>query len=150
MRALTRRHGRLIVEAAVLAGMLSFASTDPDAFTLIIGLSFIPLWFIAGGIWLYLRSKDHTARELGFELQPLRDRVVDARTSFFAATAGAIAGLIVAARAVSLIGPVPRWVFLVIIAFAMIENIVPGLGWMAAWRRVWLPQLRRQVEPSED
>jgi hypothetical protein len=64
----------------------------------------------------------------------LRARVQDALALAIAQTVGGGLGLIVVLRALSLIPPVDRGVFLVGISFALLMVAAPAVNWLLTWK----------------
>jgi hypothetical protein len=64
----------------------------------------------------------------------LRARVQDALALALAQTVGAFLGLIVVLRALEIIPPVDRGVFLVGLGFALLMIAAPAINWLITWR----------------
>lgn len=77
------------------------------------------------------------------DLETLEQDVANSGTRAYISTAAAIAGTFVLLRAFLLIDPIPRWVFLVVIAYVMSVSSVPAIDWLVRWRPVWTDLLRR-------
>ena len=72
------------------------------------------------------------------EIISLRARVQDALALALAQTAGAVLGFLVVLRALNLIQPVDRGVFLVGLSFALLMIAAPAVNWLVTWRP-WKP-----------
>jgi len=64
----------------------------------------------------------------------LRVRTQDALALALASSVGGLLGLIVVARALNVVPPVDRSVFLVGLAFALLMIAAPAVNWLAIWR----------------
>lgn len=64
----------------------------------------------------------------------LKIRVQDALALLLASTTSAVLGVLVVLRALNVIAPVDRAIFLVGIAFALLMLAAPAVNWLVVWR----------------
>lgn len=138
---------RLLVQLVLLPGfMVSVAIVDENVFVLLVVVALAVFLVFNWAVHLFQRRLKRIA-DADPAYGPMDVLDQDVQNSFTRAvisTASALAGVLVLARAAQLIDPVPRWVFLVIIAYVMSASSIPAVDWLVRWRPVWRDLLKRR------
>ena len=117
---------------------LYVASTwDPQGFSTFIGFVLLlppGFTFAVAGVLIW------TSRQAP-DVETLRERADDATTAALQSLGAALVGAVVLATNVAHI-TIPGKPALALLAWVCLLIGVPALGWLAAWRRHWLPLLR--------
>lgn len=127
--------GTRIAAAAALFLLLCFLEAvtgDLFSFLVAVGLIIVPSLSWAT---FYFFARRAVLPDAPFAL---KIRVQDALALSIASTVGAFLGLIVVLRAVNIIGPVDRSVFLVGLSFALLMIAAPAVNWLVVWTP-WRP-----------
>lgn len=121
---------RLAGSAALLAALAFLQITLPGAFPVVVALVLIVTPFVnLAAYWFFARRA----------VQPdapftLRVRTQDAMALLIASTTAAVLGVITVLRALNVIDPVDRAVFLVGLSFALLMTAAPAVNWLLIWR----------------
>ena len=121
---------RLLLAAMVFTALVLLQVTVPDILPVIVAIALIVLPIVqwaAVGFFAARSLEDPT-------IISLRARVQDAVALALAQTVGAFLGALVVLRALNIIDPVDRSVFLVGIAFALLMIAAPAVNWLATWK----------------
>src|SRR5690348_11100353 len=125
---------RLIAAVLVLVSLAVLNLVIPEALPYLVAIALIVLpiiqWAAVG--FFAARAVENP------EIISLRARVQDALALALAQTAGAVLGLILVLRALNVIAPVDRGVFLVGLSFALLMIAAPAVNWLVTWRP-WKP-----------
>ena len=125
---------RIIAALLVLLALIVMYIVLPDVLPVIVAVALIVLpiiqWAAVG--FFAARAVENP------EIISLRARVQDALALALAQTAGAVLGLILVLRALNVIAPVDRGVFLVGLSFALLMIAAPAVNWLVTWRP-WKP-----------
>ena len=125
---------RLLAAVVVLVTLIVANALLPETLPYFVAIALIVLpivqWAAVG--FFAARSVENP------EIVSLRARVQDAMALALAQTAGAALGLIVVLRALNVIAPVDRGVFLVGLSFALLMIAAPAVNWLVTWRP-WKP-----------
>ena len=120
---------RLLAAGLVLLTLVIMQTVFPDVLPIVVGIALIVLPIVcwaAVGFFAARSLEDPT-------ILALRARVQDAVALALAQTAGAFLGLLVVLRALNIIDPVDRGVFLVGLSFALLMIAAPAVNWLVTW-----------------
>jgi hypothetical protein len=120
---------RLLAALAVLVALTVLQLAAPDVMPVVLACALIVLPIIQWatvGFFAARALEDPT-------IVSLRARVQDALALALAQTVGAFLGLIVVLRALEIIPPVDRGVFLVGLGFALLMIAAPAINWLITW-----------------
>lgn len=118
--------------------MLLVAGANEDAFTALVAIFLLlPAPKITWDSWRFQSAMLNESRARDETLPLLERDANNARLRFEVSAAAAIAGALVVGRAIDLIMvPIPRPIFLVIIAFSLVANTIPAISDKDFWKRV--------------
>jgi hypothetical protein len=121
---------RLASAATLLFALTLIEAAAPALFPILVAVALVVLLSVqwAAAIFFTLASgRDPT-------IQSLNARAGDALALALGQTAGAVVGLLVVGRAINVIGPVPREVFLLGLSFALLMLAWPAVNWLVIWK----------------
>ena len=121
---------RIAAALIVLLGLVILQLAIPEILPVIVAIALIVLPIVqwaAVGFFAARSIEDPT-------IISLRTRVQDAMALALAQTVGAFLGALVVLRALNIINPVDRSVFLVGIAFCLLMIAAPAVNWLWTWK----------------
>lgn len=121
---------RLAASAVVMFALVALQMLASEILPLLVSISLVVLPILqwaAVGFFAARSLEDPT-------IVSLRARVQDAIALALAQTVGAALGLMVVLRALELIPPVDRGVFLVGLSFSLLMVAAPAINWLITWR----------------
>lgn len=121
---------RLVRALMVLGGIVVVQLAIPDQFPLVIGSLLVALVTVQWAAAIFFNRAANADRSI----LSLQARAQDAVSLAVASTVAGILGLLVVARALNIIPPVDRAVFLVGIGFALVMVAAPAVNWLVIWR----------------
>lgn len=137
---------RLIAAILVFMALVTLQLLVPTLMPLVVALALIILPIIQWAAVGFFAARSMEAPEI----ISLRARVQDALALALAQTVGAALGLILILRALDVIQPVDRGVFLVGLAFCLLMIAAPAVNWLVTWqpwRRGYAPEGSHTEEP---
>ena len=121
---------RLAAAAVVMLALIALQLLTPELLPVLVSVALVALpiiqWAAVG--FFAARSLEDPS------IISLRARVQDAIALALAQTVGAALGLIVVLRALDIIPPVDRAVFLVGLSFSLLMVAAPAINWLVTWR----------------
>jgi hypothetical protein len=121
---------RLARALMILVGIIIVQLAAPDAFPLLIATLLVGLVIIQWAAAIFFNRAANADRSI----LSLQARAQDAVSLAVASSVAAILGLLVVARALDIIPPIDRAVFLVGISFALVMVAAPAVNWLVIWR----------------
>ena len=109
--------------------LLELLSTELFTMTVSVILTVIPVLFWRTTAFFVRSALNHP------DAPALVRQAQDHFALSVASTAAGVLGLLLILRAVTLIGPIPREVFLIGLSYALLMVAAPAVNWLLAWRR---------------
>lgn len=134
------RRGRRFVWQVLLLPVLYLLSVpDSVLFANAISVLLLVAWVLSGVIAAVLVWAAREAQSVG----ALEEAADDAVTRFLIATGTALVAIV--SLATNLLGiTLPGRPFVAVLAWVLLLNGVPAIGWAARWREYWVPLVRER------